>query len=198
MPIAKCDLAEIAAAGNTRAPALLLSAIHPIRKLVIGDYMIELRRRLVVPGTPGLTSVDADGRPLIAAQEDNVRIFGVNPGAVVVISSRRAFDRGEVFSSIYGSIGGGVRDIYYVLIPGIHPHPGEIIASAPYAFFIIHTLPLLSRIIGAKQAAKLRSIDERVDAVGIAWCDANPDAPKMIRFRWQPVGQLFPVGTSVG
>ena len=144
-----------------------------------------------------MTSVDTDGRPLIAAQEDDVRIFGVDPDAVVVISSRRAFDCGEIFSSVYGSIGGGVRHIYYVLVPRIDTHSGEIIASAPYAFFIVHALPLLSRIIRAKQAAEFRSIDERIDAVGVAWCDADTDAPKMIRFRRQPVRQLFPVRTSV-
>jgi hypothetical protein len=64
-PIAKRDFAEVAAAGGADRAALLLAAIDPVGKLVVGDDVIELRGRLVVPRTPGLAVVDADGRALI-------------------------------------------------------------------------------------------------------------------------------------
>src|SRR5437764_9282231 len=42
MPIAKGDLAIIAAAGDAGGAALLLAAIDPIRKTVVGDHVVEL------------------------------------------------------------------------------------------------------------------------------------------------------------
>ncbi len=64
-PVAEGDFAEVAAAGGTDRAAFLLSAIDPVGKLVVGDDVIELRGGLVVPGTPGLAAVDADGRTLV-------------------------------------------------------------------------------------------------------------------------------------
>ncbi len=74
-PVAKSDFAEVAAAGGADAAAFLLSAIDPVRKLVVGDDVIELRRGLVVPGTPGLSAIHADGRALIDGEGDDVRDF---------------------------------------------------------------------------------------------------------------------------
>src|SRR4029077_2461769 len=79
IPVAKRDLAEIAAAGDARAAALLLPAVDPVGELVVGDHMIELGCGLVVPGTPGRTTVHADGRTLVAGQGDGLWIFRIDP-----------------------------------------------------------------------------------------------------------------------
>ncbi len=67
MPVAKRDLAIVAAAGNARGAALLLPAVDPIRKAIVGDHVIELRGRLVVPGAPGCAAIDRDGGALIGS-----------------------------------------------------------------------------------------------------------------------------------
>src|SRR5262249_47299757 len=53
MPLAKRDLPIISAARHTRRAAFLLTAADAERKIVVGVHVIELRGRLVVPGTPG-------------------------------------------------------------------------------------------------------------------------------------------------
>src|SRR6266566_3644977 len=64
-PIAKTDLAVIAAAGYGGGAAILLWRVGNIRELIVGDDVIELPRRLVVPRTPRLPSVDANRCALI-------------------------------------------------------------------------------------------------------------------------------------
>ena len=54
MPVAKGDLAVVAAAGDAHRAALLLAAAQPIGEGVVGIDVIELRRGLVVPRAPGL------------------------------------------------------------------------------------------------------------------------------------------------
>ncbi len=90
MPIAKGDFAPIAAAGGSGGAALLLSAVNPVGKLIVGDDVIELRGRLVVPGTPRSASIDADRCALIAREQNDLRILGIDPDGVIVIAARRA------------------------------------------------------------------------------------------------------------
>ena len=100
MPIAKCDLAKVAAAGDADASTFLLAAINPVRKLIVSDHVIELRGWLVVPGTPGLAAIHADGNALIDGQGNDLRILRIDPNCVIVISAGSAFDCGEVFATV--------------------------------------------------------------------------------------------------
>src|SRR5437588_12293626 len=97
MPIAKCDLAVIAAAGSFGGAAILLGAIHVIRKLIIGGHVIKLRRRLVEPRAPGFGAIHAYGGALIAAKNHALGILRIDPQAVIVVAARRAFDRLKIF-----------------------------------------------------------------------------------------------------
>src|SRR5205807_6782492 len=65
-PLAKGDLAVVAAAGNACRAAFLLAAVDPVRELVVGDDVVKLGSGLVVPGAPGLAAVHGDGRALVA------------------------------------------------------------------------------------------------------------------------------------
>src|SRR5215467_11259709 len=87
-PIAKGDLAVRAAADDSYRTAFLLGAVDPVGESVVGDHMVKLRGRLVVPGAPGRAAVEADSRPLIAAERDDARIAGVNPDTLVIVSAR--------------------------------------------------------------------------------------------------------------
>ncbi len=95
MPLAKGDLGRSRSGCNAGRTALLLAAVNPVRKLIVGDHVIELRGGLVVPGTPGLAAVDADGGALVAGEQDDARIFGIDPDGVVIVATRRAFYCGE-------------------------------------------------------------------------------------------------------
>src|ERR1700687_5493297 len=52
MPIAKSNLAIVAAADHRGSAAILLRAIDPVGKLIVDGHVIELRRGLVVPTAP--------------------------------------------------------------------------------------------------------------------------------------------------
>src|SRR5215472_18021231 len=84
-PIAKGDLAVRAATDDSDRTAFLLGAVDPVRESVVGNHMVKLRGRLVVPRAPGRAAVEADGRPLIAAERDDARIGGVDPNALVIV-----------------------------------------------------------------------------------------------------------------
>src|SRR5437667_10402289 len=71
-PIAKRDLAFVAAAFDSYRTAFLLAAVKPIRKRVVGADMIQLRGRLVIPRAPALAAVERDDRTLVLAQQTAV------------------------------------------------------------------------------------------------------------------------------
>src|SRR5207249_8113717 len=91
--------------------ALLLPAVDPIRKLIVGDHVVELRGRLVVPRAPGLAAVDRNDRALIAGDQDDLWIIGIDPDGVVIITAGRSPDGGEVPPAIGRAIGRGVGDV---------------------------------------------------------------------------------------
>src|SRR5207245_1059252 len=76
--------ALVAEAGDANAAVVLLRAVDVIRKLAVGDDVVELRRRLVVHGAPGLAAVHADGGAAIVAVDDAFRVSRINPQAVMV------------------------------------------------------------------------------------------------------------------
>src|SRR5258708_22297983 len=167
-PITKSNFAEVTAAGSADAATLLLSAIDPVGKLVVGNDVIKLRRRLVVPGTPGLSAVHADGRSLVDRDGDNVWVFGIDPDGVVVVATGRALDGGKILAAIGRFIRGSVGHVNHVLISWIDADAAEVVASSPDTFFVIHLLPALAGVVGTVNTAAFLGVDPRVHAVGIA------------------------------
>src|SRR6266852_9478182 len=90
-PIMKIQRTVLAAVWSCRRTAVLLRAVHPVRKLVIRHHVIELPRRLVVPGTPTLAAVARHDSALVAAENHSPRLVGINPTFVVVVSPGRPF-----------------------------------------------------------------------------------------------------------
>src|SRR5579863_5406369 len=101
----------IGTARHRHTATILLRAENGVGKFVVGDDVIELRGRLVVPGCPGLTIVDTDGSSLICAQDHSRRIFGIDPELVVVVATRCAtYDRYRL-APVFGAV---KRDIRHV------------------------------------------------------------------------------------
>src|ERR1700674_1399597 len=202
-PIAKSDFAKVAAAGGSDRDALLLGAIDPVRKLVVSNDMIELRGRLVIPGTPGLAAIHADGRALVHGDGDNVGVFGIDPDGVVVVAAGRAFDGREILARIGGSIGRSIGHIDHIFIPWIDAHTTEVVAASPDAFFVIHLLPAFAGVVRTVDAAGLlrldvRSIDPGIHPVGVSGRDGGADAADTFGFTGQSFGELPPGGATVG
>src|SRR5216684_8178940 len=152
-PVAKSDFAKVAAAGGADRAAFLLGAIHSVRKLVVGDDVIELRGGLVVPGTPGLAAIHADGRALVHGEGNDVGVFGIDPDGVVVVAAGRALDGREILAGVSGAVSRSVGHVDHIFISWIDAHAAEVVAATPDSLFIIHLLPAFASVVGAVNAA---------------------------------------------
>ena len=174
----------------------MLSAINPIWELVVGDHMVELRGRLVVPGTPGGPAIHRDGRALIAGQQDDFGMFGIDPDGVIIVAAGRAFDGRESLPCVRRAIRGSVRHVDDVFVLGIHAHAGEVGSAPGNALLRVHALPGCSRVVGAIECARFR-FHQRVHAVRIRGCDpdANPSEP--FRRSGKPTRELLPGAAAI-
>src|SRR6185369_14854102 len=104
MPVAKTDRPVVASACNTGRAALLLTAVNPVRKLIVGYHVIKLRSWLVVPGTPGFSAIHSDRSSLIGRCQNDLRVIGIYPERVVIIAAWCALYRDKGFSAVVRTI----------------------------------------------------------------------------------------------
>ena len=95
MPFAEGDLAIVAAARHAHRSALLLAAIDVVGDAIVGDHVVELRGRLVIPGAPRAAVVHAERRALVGGEHNDVRVDGIDPDGVIVVAAGSAFDGRE-------------------------------------------------------------------------------------------------------
>src|SRR5713226_909524 len=157
--------------------------------------MIELRRRLVVPGTPSLTAVARHDRALVAAQNHPPRLIGINPEFVVVVSTRRASECGECLPSVMRLVSRGVRHVHRVGIFGIHADFTEVPSALPDAPVIRNALPALPTVVRAKQTALL-GIHDQINPPWIARRECDADSSETSR-RQSLSAHVFPVIASI-
>src|SRR5258706_8359831 len=147
MPVAEGDGAVVAAAGDADRAALLLRPINPVRKLIVRGHAVNLRRRLVVPGTPGLAAIHRDYRTLVGGEEHDVWIIGIDPGRVAVVSPGRALDGGQILAAVGGFVGGGIAEKYRVAIFWVDANPGKVGVASRHAAFFVHHGAALSGVV---------------------------------------------------
>ena len=166
--------------------------------MIVGDDVVELRGRLVVPTAPSGAAVDADGGALIAREQEDLRILGVDPDGVVIIAAGRAFDGGERMTAIGGAVGGSVADVDGVFVIRRDADPGEIEAASPDALFIVHALEIFAGVVGTKKPSDLRSVREGENAIRIIRRDADSDAAKALFIGGQAFADGAPSGAAIG
>src|SRR5262249_13606041 len=160
VPVAEGDLSMRAAADDRRRAALLLAAVDPVRELVVGADVIKLRGWLIIPGRPGLAAVDRDDRALVAGQEDDPRVVGVDPEGVIVVAAGGALEVREGPAAVLGAVGRRVGHVDDFLVLRIDLDLREVGAAAPQPALAVDALPALARIIRAVDAAVARGIDD--------------------------------------
>src|ERR1700681_1693484 len=129
MPVAKRDRAVVAARHHAGAAALLLAAVDAVRKTVVGDDVVELRRRLVVPRAPRRAAVHADDRALVAAEQNRARILGRDPDALIVVAARGAARRYELLARGRRLVRGRVRLVAHVTVARLDGESHELVAA---------------------------------------------------------------------
>src|SRR6185312_10390871 len=176
--------------------AVLLRAVDPVRRALVGGDGVVLRGRLVVPGRPCLAAVDGGNRSLIAGQHHVVVLDGVDPQLVVIVAAGSAAEGLEVGAAVGGFVDGGVDGVEGVFVLGIHGDGLEVPAAAPDAVVVVHQLPGGAGVVGAVEAAVLGAgIHHGVDAVGVRGRNIHADAAGVGR---QPAGQMGPGAAAVG
>src|ERR1035438_6054884 len=200
MPFAEGDLAIVAAAGDGGGSALLLPAVDPVGRLVIGDDVIELRGGLVVPTAPGSAVVDGDGGALIGGEEDDVGVQGIDPDGVIIVAAGRALDGGEGPAGVVGAVGGSVGRSEEVLVLGVDADAGEIATAAVDALFPVGAFQIGAGIVGTVDAAGFAArFDERVHAIGVAVGEGDADASQpALGEGGKAAGERVPGGAAIG
>jgi hypothetical protein len=176
MEFAKRNRTVVAAAQHFGASALLLAAEHAIRKAIVRDHVVELRRRLVVPRTPRGAAVDRYGRTLIDAECDRLRIVRIDPHGVVVVAAGRTLDADPRGSAVERTVRRRVRGVDFIAIVRIGRDSREVFGSSAHALFIVRLRPRRAGIARAEDAAAVDLFDERVHARGIRGRNRNADA----------------------
>ncbi len=198
MPVAEGDGAVVAAAGDADGTAFLLPGTNPIGERVVGDRVVKLRRRLVVPGTPSVAAVHGDNCTLIADQKNNAAVVGIDPEVLIVVAAGRAAKAGPRLAAVGGAHGDGAGHINDVGILGINPGKRQIAAAdAASGTRIIGDLgPTLTRVVRAVDAEFPRGLGEScVKSMRIAGSDGHVDLRKILG---QTVLQSMPGAAAVG
>ncbi len=199
MPVAKRDLAVVAAARDAGRARLLLSAVQPVRKAVVGRDVKHLRRGLVVPGAPRGAAVHRDRAALIRGDQHHVRVVRVDPDRVVVVAARRTLPRRERPPAVTRLVRGRVRRVDDVGVLRVDADVGEVVAAAPHARLVVHARPAGAGVVGPIDAADLaRRGHPRVDAIRVARGDPDADAAQPLRRRREAARQRLPRRAAVG
>ena len=176
MEVAKGYRSVVAATAHFRATAFLLRAEDAIREAIVGNDVIELRRRLIVPTAPGRATVDRNRRALIDTERDDFGIRGIDPDGMIVVAAGRAFDRRPRGAAVARAPRRGIGRIRDVAIAWIGGDPGEILGATANAFFAIGFLPGRTGVVAAVDAATVRFFDECENSGGIGGRNADADA----------------------
>src|SRR5579863_9908573 len=118
---------------------------------MVGDGVIKLGSWLVVPGTPGSAAIDGHEGTLIADEQDDVAVVGIDPEILVVVATRGAAEGGPGLSAIGGAHADGAGDINQIRIFRINFWNGKIAAAdaARRARIGRNLRPVVSCVIGA-------------------------------------------------
>src|SRR5882762_7366697 len=114
--------------------AVLLRAGNPVGKAIVGGDVINLRRWLVVPGTPGHSAVNGYDRALVACQNHSLRIRGIDPKLMIIVAAGSALDRCPGFAPISRTINRRVHYIDGIRVLWIDGNLFEVPAAVPDAF----------------------------------------------------------------
>ncbi len=199
-PLAEGELSVVAAAGDAGRAALLLATANAIGEIVIGVDVIHLRGGLVVPGAPGFAAVDGDDGALIAHDEDDIGVVGVDPDALVIVAAGGAAESGPGFAGVGGFPGDGAGDVDGVGIFGIDGGNGEIAAADSSGGTQVGSgaHPMFTGVVGAVGAISGGGGEGGVEAAGIARGDGEVGLYEAIGAGGNAVGEGTPGGAAIG
>ena len=197
LPVAKSDRAVRPAAGDSDRAAFLLPAVEAIGEGVIRADVIKLRGGLVIPRAPGLATVDRDDRALVAGEENNLRVVGIDPDVLVIVAAGRAAPAFPGLATVGRLPANHTRRINDVRIFRIDPHHRQIAAADPRARAFIGRGqgPVFAGVIRAIKFPGVEGGDGGKERARVARCNRELGLDDVVR---QTLRQLLPGPPAVG
>ena len=154
MPIPKIDFTIVSAAGDAHRSAFLLPGANAVRKLIADSDVVELCGRLVEPGTPRLSAIDCYQRALIANEQNNFRVGGINPDVLIIVASGCSAKTHPGFPAVRRAHRYDAGAVHHVRVLRIHPRHGQIAAANSVSRPRIgcRLLPVFTPVIGTVNA----------------------------------------------
>src|SRR5207237_1984533 len=84
---------------------------------------------LVIPCAPALAAINRDNRPLIAAEQNDVRIVRVDPNVLVIVAARRAAPAFPSFAAVDRLPTNNAGRINDGRIFRVEPYDGQLAAA---------------------------------------------------------------------
>ena len=78
-------------------------AAETIREGVVSRYVIEGSGGLGVPIAPGFAAIGGNYCPLIADEQNDIRVIGIEPALLIIVAAGCAADGGPGETRIFGS-----------------------------------------------------------------------------------------------
>ncbi len=129
MPVVKSDLAIHATAVDAGRTRILLSAAKPIRERVVGSHVIHGAGGLGIPVAPRFTAIRRNHAALIADQQNDIRIVGIDPALLVVVATGCTTYGGPGQTGVLGPPENGRAAVYNLLVFRIDGDCGEVPAT---------------------------------------------------------------------
>src|SRR6266850_253665 len=180
--------------GRADGATVLLCPSDPVRKAIVGGDVINLCRRLVVPGTPGRSGIYGYDPALVAGDNHTFWIIGINPELMIIVTAGRAFDRRPAFAGVDRSIHGRIHHVESVRVFRIDSNLFKVPAAVPDAFVAGDLCPRGAGIVRRKQATFL-CIDDGIHTIAVHGSDGDPDVAST--FNRNSFRNFFPGRASV-
>ena len=174
VPVGRPDRAAGDGARDRDVAVVLLGAVEPVRKAVVGSEAVELGRRLVVLRAPARAAVERDRRTAVVPLDHPPRVVRVDPEVVVVPVPDPPFL--ERLPAVRGAPRADVQDVHDVRVLRV----GEDVRVVPGALDQLAVLgdagPFLAAVVGPEEAPLL-GLDEGEDPLGPRSRDGDADLP---------------------
>ncbi len=198
-PIAVADPVDVVGAyGSTLGAVVLRTAVDVVEGLVVVDgQLVELRHRQVGDELPVLAQVPSLVEAAVAADQEVVRVLGIEDHGVVVAVLVLVADVAEGRPAVVGDLQPDVRVVDAVEDVRAGPDLLVVVRAGPGRDHVAALLPVLSTVRRAPEAAgALAELDPRVEDVRVLRRDRQPDLAHLLL--GQPLLQPAPGLAAVG
>src|SRR5260370_26734039 len=152
-----------------------MRAVSVVRKTIVGDRMIELRRRLIALRGPACTTVRAHVGAAVIRFNYPVGVRRINPESVIVAVGNA--NGAEGLAAIDGAIHSGVENIDGVRRARIGEDMRVIESPLAILTVAVHQSPVVAAIIGAEEPA-LVGFNQSPHAIAVRVGDVHYNAAK--------------------